>query len=75
MDCKINVGHLGNNGNRTELEQDFVARNHPDSAFVQFKDPGDATSADGELELLNGDNRSRNCDLPSSRGHRPQDDY
>ncbi|KAG3266317.1 SRSF3-like [Ictidomys tridecemlineatus] len=48
LDCKVYVGNLGNNGNKTELERAFgyygplrsvwVARNPPGFAFVEFED-------------------------------------
>lgn len=60
LDCKIYVGNLGNNGNKTELERSFgyygplrsvwVARNPPGFAFVEFEDPRDATDAVRELD-------------------------
>uniref|UniRef100_A0AAY5KGU0 Serine and arginine rich splicing factor 3 n=1 Tax=Esox lucius TaxID=8010 RepID=A0AAY5KGU0_ESOLU len=56
LDCKVYVGNLGNNGNKTELERSFgyygplrsvwVARNPPGFAFVEFEDPRDATDAE-----------------------------
>ncbi|XP_041083495.1 serine/arginine-rich splicing factor 3-like isoform X2 [Polyodon spathula] len=55
LDCKVYVGNLGNNGNKTELERSFgyygplrsvwVARNPPGFAFVEFEDPRDAAVA------------------------------
>ena len=55
LDCKVYVGNLGNNGNKTELERAFgyygplrsvwVARNPPGFAFVEFEDPQDAAEA------------------------------
>ena len=49
LDCKVYVGNLGNNGNKTELERAFgyygplrsvwVARNRPGFAFVESEDP------------------------------------
>ncbi|RVE73509.1 hypothetical protein OJAV_G00049960 [Oryzias javanicus] len=60
LDCKVYVGNLGNNGNKTELERAFgyygplrsvwVARNPPGFAFVEFEDPRDATDAVRELD-------------------------
>uniref|UniRef100_A0A4W2HPZ3 RRM domain-containing protein n=1 Tax=Bos indicus x Bos taurus TaxID=30522 RepID=A0A4W2HPZ3_BOBOX len=60
LDCKVYVGNLGNNGNKTELERAFgyygplrsvwVARNPPGFAFVEFEDPRDAADAVRELE-------------------------
>ncbi|EGW00747.1 Splicing factor, arginine/serine-rich 3 [Cricetulus griseus] len=60
LDCKVYVGNLGNNGNKTELEHDFgyygplrsvwVARNPPGFAFVEFEDPRDAADAVRELD-------------------------
>uniref|UniRef100_A0A2K6TN44 RRM domain-containing protein n=1 Tax=Saimiri boliviensis boliviensis TaxID=39432 RepID=A0A2K6TN44_SAIBB len=57
LDCKVYVGNLGNNGNKTELERAFgyygplrsvwVARNPPSFAFVEFEDPRDAADLDG----------------------------
>uniref|UniRef100_A0ABI7WTN3 RRM domain-containing protein n=1 Tax=Felis catus TaxID=9685 RepID=A0ABI7WTN3_FELCA len=59
LDCKVYVGNLGNNGNKTELERAFgyygplrsvwVARNPPGFAFVEFEDPRDAADAVREL--------------------------
>ncbi|XP_034725731.1 serine/arginine-rich splicing factor 3a [Etheostoma cragini] len=60
LDCKVYVGNLGNNGNKTELESAFgyygplrsvwVARNPPGFAFVEFEDPRDASDAVKELD-------------------------
>ncbi|KAM9676668.1 serine/arginine-rich splicing factor 3-like [Dama dama] len=60
LDCKVYVGNLGNNGNKTELEQGFgyygplrsvwVARNPPGFAFVEFEDPRDGADAVQELD-------------------------
>uniref|UniRef100_A0A8C6HFV6 RRM domain-containing protein n=1 Tax=Mus spicilegus TaxID=10103 RepID=A0A8C6HFV6_MUSSI len=60
LDCKVYVGNLGNNGNKTELEWAFgyygplrsvwVARNPPGFAFVEFEDPRDAAAAVRELD-------------------------
>ncbi|XP_010787244.1 serine/arginine-rich splicing factor 3a [Gymnodraco acuticeps] len=60
LDCKVYVGNLGNNGNKTELESSFgyygplrsvwVARNPPGFAFVEFEDPRDASDAVKELD-------------------------
>ncbi|XP_059109669.1 serine/arginine-rich splicing factor 3-like [Peromyscus eremicus] len=60
LDCKVYVGNLGNNGNKTELERAFgyygplqsvwVARNPPGFVFVEFEDPQDATDAVRELD-------------------------
>lgn len=60
LDCKVYVGNLGNNGNKTDLERSFgyygplrsvwVARNPPGFAFVEFEDPRDATDAVRELD-------------------------
>ncbi|XP_051780484.1 serine/arginine-rich splicing factor 3 isoform X2 [Erpetoichthys calabaricus] len=60
LDCKVYVGNLGNNGNKTELEHSFgyygplrsvwVARNPPGFAFVEFEDPRDAADAVRELD-------------------------
>ncbi|NP_001158674.1 Splicing factor, arginine/serine-rich 3 [Oncorhynchus mykiss] len=60
LDCKVYVGNLGNNGDKTELERSFgyygplrsvwVARNPPGFAFVEFEDPRDATDAVKELQ-------------------------
>ncbi|KAM7327690.1 hypothetical protein ACRRTK_014057 [Alexandromys fortis] len=60
LDCKVYVGNLGNNGNKTELERAFgyygplrsvwVARNPPGFAFVEFEDPRNAADAVRELD-------------------------
>nr|AAH46661.1 Sfrs3-prov protein [Xenopus laevis] len=60
LDCKVYVGNLGNNGNKTELERAFgyygplrsvwVARNPPGFAFVEFEDLRDAADAVRELD-------------------------
>ncbi|XP_011612123.1 serine/arginine-rich splicing factor 3b isoform X2 [Takifugu rubripes] len=60
LDCKVYVGNLGSNGNKTDLERAFgyygplrsvwVARNPPGFAFVEFEDSRDATDAVRELD-------------------------
>ncbi|XP_059118422.1 serine/arginine-rich splicing factor 3-like [Peromyscus eremicus] len=55
LDCKVYVGNLGNNGNKSELERAFgycgplrnvwVARYPPVFAFVEFEGPRDAVDA------------------------------
>ncbi|XP_059185354.1 serine/arginine-rich splicing factor 3a isoform X2 [Centropristis striata] len=60
LDCKVYVGNLGNNGNKSEIESAFgyygplrsvwVARNPPGFAFVEFEDPRDASDAVKELD-------------------------
>ncbi|KAG7283287.1 hypothetical protein CRUP_005029 [Coryphaenoides rupestris] len=60
LDCKVYVGNLGNNGNKTELERAFgyygplrsvwVARNPPGFAFVEFEDARDANDSVRELD-------------------------
>ncbi|CAL9704692.1 unnamed protein product [Knipowitschia caucasica] len=60
LDCKVYVGNLGNNGDKTEIERAFgyygplrsvwVARNPPGFAFVEFEDPRDANDAVRELD-------------------------
>ncbi|XP_074120703.1 serine/arginine-rich splicing factor 3-like [Sminthopsis crassicaudata] len=59
LDCKVYVGNLGYNGDKTELEIAFgyygplrsvwVARNPPGFAFVEFEDPRNAADAVREL--------------------------
>uniref|UniRef100_G1QGF9 RRM domain-containing protein n=1 Tax=Myotis lucifugus TaxID=59463 RepID=G1QGF9_MYOLU len=59
-DCKVYVGNLGNNGDKTELERAFgyygplrsvwVARNPPGFAFVEFEDHRDAADAVRDLD-------------------------
>uniref|UniRef100_A0A2K5QJU6 RRM domain-containing protein n=1 Tax=Cebus imitator TaxID=2715852 RepID=A0A2K5QJU6_CEBIM len=61
LDCKVYVGNLENNGNKTKLERAFgyygplrsvwVARNPPGFAFVEFEDPRDAADAMEEITL------------------------
>ncbi|XP_062388230.1 serine/arginine-rich splicing factor 3-like [Sardina pilchardus] len=63
LDCKVYVGNLGNNANKTELERAFghygplrnvwVARSPPGFAFVEFEDPRDATDAVRERDGRN----------------------
>lgn len=60
LDCKVYVGDLGNNGDRSEIEHAFgrfgplrnvwVARNPPGFAFVEFEDPRDAEDAARDLD-------------------------
>uniref|UniRef100_A0A2K5EPE3 RRM domain-containing protein n=1 Tax=Aotus nancymaae TaxID=37293 RepID=A0A2K5EPE3_AOTNA len=56
LDCKVYVGNLGNNGNKTESEQAFGyygplrSVNPPGFAFVEFEDPRDAADAVRELD-------------------------
>ncbi|KAM7119993.1 serine/arginine-rich splicing factor 3-like [Molossus nigricans] len=60
LDCKVYVGNLGNDENKTELERVFgyygplrsvwVARNPPGFAFVEFEDSRDAADAVRELD-------------------------
>ncbi|KAL1764577.1 serine/arginine-rich splicing factor 3 isoform X2 [Sigmodon hispidus] len=79
LDCKVYVGNLGNNGNKTELERAFgyygslqnvwVARNPPDFAFVEFEDPRDAADAVRKLDgrTLCGCRVRMNCRMVRSR--------
>ena len=60
LDCKVYVGNLGNNDNKTELERAFgyygplwnvwVARKPLGFAFVEFEDPQDAADTVRELD-------------------------
>ncbi|XP_007883213.1 serine/arginine-rich splicing factor 3 [Callorhinchus milii] len=60
LDCKVYVGDLGTNGNKTELERSFsyygplrnvwVARNPPGFAFIEFEDSRDAADAVREMD-------------------------
>ncbi|XP_036616742.1 serine/arginine-rich splicing factor 3-like [Trichosurus vulpecula] len=60
LDCKVFVGNLGNDVNKTELERAFgyygplrrvwVARHPPGFAFVDFEDSRDAADAVGKLD-------------------------
>ena len=73
LDCKVYVGNLGNNGNKTELERAFgyygplrsvwVARNRPGFAFVESEDPPDAADAVPELDGENTEGLSRRVEL------------
>ncbi|KAB0367745.1 hypothetical protein FD755_021069, partial [Muntiacus reevesi] len=82
LDCKVYVGNLGNNGNKTELERAFgyygplrsvwVARNPPSFAFL---DRRTLCGYRVRVELSNGEKRSRNRRPPPSWGGRPRDDY
>ncbi|CAH6791732.1 unknown_gene_16078 [Phodopus roborovskii] len=82
LDCKVYVGNLGNNGNKTELERAFgyygplrsvwVARNPPGFAFL---DGRTLCGCRVRVELSNGEKRSRNRGPPPSWGRRPRDDY
>ncbi|KAG7272940.1 hypothetical protein CRUP_020183, partial [Coryphaenoides rupestris] len=80
LDCKVYVGNLGNNGNKTELERAFgyygplrsvwVARNPPGFAFVE-----NMCGCRVRVELSNGEKRSRSRGPPPSWSRRPRDDY
>uniref|UniRef100_A0A2K5EPH6 RRM domain-containing protein n=1 Tax=Aotus nancymaae TaxID=37293 RepID=A0A2K5EPH6_AOTNA len=85
LDCKVYVGNLGNNGNKTESEQAFGyygplrSVNPPGFAFVEFEDPRDAADAVRELDgrTLCGCRvrvELRNCGPPPFGGRRPRDD-
>ncbi|MEE6492941.1 hypothetical protein FKM82_016675 [Ascaphus truei] len=82
LDCKVYVGNLGNNGNKTELERAFgyygplrsvwVARNPPGFAFVEFEDPRDAADAVRELDGRSlSRERRRERTLSRERNHKP----
>uniref|UniRef100_A0A8C5XR60 Serine/arginine-rich splicing factor 3 n=1 Tax=Microcebus murinus TaxID=30608 RepID=A0A8C5XR60_MICMU len=67
LDCKVYVGNLGNNGNKTELAYGYygrlrnmwVARNPPSFAFL---DGRTLCGCRVKVELSNGEKRSRNRD-------------
>ncbi|KAH0515058.1 Serine/arginine-rich splicing factor 3 [Microtus ochrogaster] len=75
LDCKVYVGNLGNNGNKTELERAFgyygplrsvwVARNPPGFAFVEFEDPRDVPDAVRELDVAADCEKDCGKELPS----------
>uniref|UniRef100_A0A9L0KB51 RRM domain-containing protein n=1 Tax=Equus asinus TaxID=9793 RepID=A0A9L0KB51_EQUAS len=56
LDCKVYVGNLGNNSNKTELERAFGYWTTPKRietlpiCFVEFEDPRDAADAVRELD-------------------------
>ncbi|KAB0356643.1 hypothetical protein FD754_000799 [Muntiacus muntjak] len=62
LDCKIYVGNLGNNGNKTELEQTFAGWEN--TVWLPSKSG-----------TMDGEKRSRNRGPLPSWGRHPRDDY
>uniref|UniRef100_A0A2K6E7V6 RRM domain-containing protein n=1 Tax=Macaca nemestrina TaxID=9545 RepID=A0A2K6E7V6_MACNE len=73
LDCKVCVGNLGNNGNKTELERAFDPRGAADA--IRELDGRTLCGRCVTVELSNDEKRSRNRGPPPSRGRRPRDDY
>ena len=77
LDCKVYIGDLGNNGDRSEIEHAFgrfgplknvwVARNPPGFAFAEFEDPRDAEDAARDMDGRNVCGRRVRVELSNGR--------